>query len=67
MKKIKDDYRDTLSITAITTLVQYVKDGNYKKIAKRLLKISVKNNALSMAVTLVYYPTQCVAKYHHLK
>ncbi|MEK4651937.1 hypothetical protein [Niallia sp. FSL W8-0954] len=66
-KKIKDNYRDTLSIAAITTLIQYVKDGNYKKIAKRLLKMGVKNNALSMAVTLVYYHTQCVAKYQHLK
>lgn len=63
LKKIKDNYRDTLSIAANTTLVQYVKDGNYKKIAKRILKMGVKNNALSMAVTLVYF-TRNVAKYH---
>lgn len=59
-RKIKDGFGDLIGISAITTIITYITDGEYEKAAKKLIKIGIRGNAIAIAGTLYYYFGTCL-------
>lgn len=58
-KKIKNGLGDVLSLAAITTVIEYIKDGEYTLAAKKLIKLGVKGNAVGITAQLILWWGQC--------
>lgn len=47
-RKIKAAYKEYFSITAMVTIVNYIKEKNYKSAAERILKVGVRGNIVGI-------------------
>lgn len=63
-KKVKNSYKETLTLTTINTLWNLARDKKYKTLAKKLLAVGIKGNVPGIAIQLMYYHGTCVYKYN---
>lgn len=61
-KKIKTAYKEYLSVAAISTVFTYIFQKNYKAAAKKIIKMGVRGNLVSIAAQLAYYSFYCTWK-----
>ena len=61
--KIKNGFKEVLSIATYTTIIEWIKNGEYTLAAKKLISVGVKGNAVGIGATLLYYMTSCL--YEH--
>ena len=61
--KIKNGFKEVMSISTYITIIEWIKDGEYSLAAKKFISVGVKGNAVGIGATLLYYMTSCL--YEH--
>lgn len=58
--KIKNGFKEVLSISTYITVIEWVKAGEYTLAAKKLISVGIKGNAVGISATLLYYMMSCL-------
>ncbi len=59
-RKIKAAYKEYFSVTAMVTIVNYIKEKNYKSAAERILKAGVRGNIVGITAQITYWLVTCI-------
>lgn len=59
-RKIKAAYIEYFSVTAMVTIVNYIKEKNYISAAERILKAGVRGNIVGITAQITYWLVTCI-------
>lgn len=59
-RKIKAAYKEYFSVTAMVTIVNYIKEKNYISAAERILKAGVRGNIVGITAQITYWLVTCI-------
>ncbi|MFJ8519002.1 hypothetical protein [Lysinibacillus xylanilyticus] len=59
-RKIKAAYKEYFSVTAMVTIVNYIKEKNYKSASERILKAGVRGNIVGIMAQITYWLVTCI-------
>lgn len=60
--KIVKGYGEFFTTNTITTIINYMKKGNYRSAAHKLLSVGIKGNIAGTIATLIYYFGKCAVE-----
>ncbi|MEC2922194.1 hypothetical protein WAG12_06230 [Bacillus cereus] len=58
-RELTNSYKEFISVSTITTLVQWIQNGQYTKAAKKLISLGVRGNVVALGATIVYKVGTC--------